>query len=267
MRPTFCGISLLYLTLCLVPATALAETGQKSEALRHYELGLAHVQNKIYGEAIAEFNQAYDLGRDFAVLYDIGQAYLAIDEPARAVKVLQRYLGEGGKHVPNARRKEVEDEIAKQQERIATVIVRAKFPGAVIKVDGVEVGKTPLAEGLQLNAGVHVVTASAQGYRPWEQRLELAGGDRRNLEVALEPGASVAAGGSRSSATDSTGSAEQAQPFTAGATDTEAARPGSGPFPPRKTVAFALGGLGAGALVVGAVFGVRALSKRNDSDA
>jgi hypothetical protein len=250
-------VPLLCLTVALGSAAALAEPSGEAEALRHYQLGVSRVQQKAYGEAIAEFNQAYDIGHDFAVLYDIGQAYLAIDEPTRALKALRNYLAEGGKHVPTARRKEVEDEIAKQQQRVATVVLRAKLPGVMVKVDGVEVGKTPLGEDLDLKAGAHTIAASAQGYRPWEQKLELAGGDRRNLDVVLESDDSPL--GSSQPPAGGAGPAEQ--------TAAEAAAPVSGPFPVRRAVAYGLGGVGVAAVVVGSVFGLRAISKRNDSDA
>lgn len=255
MKPAFGGIHLVCLALGLLPALAHAESADEAEALRHYQLGLANVQRRAFGEAIAEFNQAYDIGHDFAVLYDIAQAYLAIDEPARALQMFERYLAEGGQYVPDARRKEVEGEIAKQRERVAKVVIRTQFQGAVVKVDGVEVGKTPLAEDLVLNAGVHVVAAAAEGHRPWEMRLELAGGDRRNLEVALEPEGTPADASS------------VAQGALAGQTGQRAGTPAAEPGKTRRMVAYVVGGVGLGALAVGSVFGVRALTKRRDSDA
>jgi serine/threonine-protein kinase len=246
----------LLVLACLVPAAARAESADEAEALRRYQLGLADVERGAFGEAIAEFNQAYALGHDFAVLYDIAQAYLAMDEPALALKALRKYLADGGNHVPGARRQEVEEEIARQAKRIATIVVRSQFQGAVIQVDGAEVGRTPLAENLELPAGVHVIAATAQGHRPWEMRLEVAGGDRKNLEIALEP-AEPAAPDAKAAA----------HPELAGPAAEKASAPVSDPLARRRIVAYALGGVGVGALVVGSVFGLRAISKRNDSDA
>jgi hypothetical protein len=254
MKPA-CGGILFCLVFCLVPAMAHAESADESEALRHYKLGLANVQRKAFGEAIAEFNLAYDVGHDFAVLYDIAQAYLAIDEPARALKMFKRYLAEGGNYVPDARRKEVEGEITKQQERVATVVIRTQFEGAVITVDGAEVGKTPLAEDLVLNVGVHVIAAAAPGHRSWEMRLELAGGDRRNLEVVLEADQPAEVVSSVAG-----GSAVAGQP--AGQSGPPAVAAGR----TRKVAAYIVGGAAIGALVVGSVFGVRAITKRRESD-
>lgn len=255
MKSACVGTSLVFLA-CLVPASARAESADEAEALRRYQLGLADVERRAFGEAIAEFNQAYNLGHDFAVLYNIAQAYLAMDEPALALKALRKYLVEGGKNVPSVRRQEVEEEIARQEKRVATIVVRSQFQGAVIKVDGAEAGRTPLLENLELPAGVHVIAATAQGYRPWEMRLEVAGGDRRNLEIALEPAEPAPRDAKAAARPELTGPA--AEKGSAPAADAQARR---------RIVAYALGGVGAGALVVGSVFGLRAISKRNDSDA
>ena len=252
MTPIRGGLCLPILTLLSAPTPAHAQPNQKAEALQHYERGMSQVQSKAFGEAITEFNQAYELGHDFAVLYDLGQAYLWIDEPARAVKSFKKYLSEGGKHVPGSKRKEVEQEIVMQEGRIAIVIIHAKQEGVLIKVDGGEVGKTPLPEGLELNAGAHVLSASAQGFQSWEMKLELASGDRRNIEVVLSLGEPVV------------GAAGEAAPTPPA--DSAAAGTSRPALLDRRTIAYVLGSVGVATLVVGSVFGVRAILKRNDSD-
>ena len=270
MRLAFRGVPWLCAAICLAPAASLAEPNQKAEALRHYDLGLSHMRSKAYGEAIAELNQAYDLGHDFAVLYDVGLVYTAMDEPVHAIQTLKRYLSEGGRRIASARRKDTEAEIARLEGRIATVVIHAKLDGIVIRVDGIEAGKTPLPDGLRINAGSHLLAASAAGHRAWEQRLALAGGDRRNLDVDLEPGESPAVAAAPAmpppTVPASAGLAEPAQPSVAGTATTQAPAPAPTSFPTRKVAAYALGGLGVGALVIGGVYGVEAISKRQDSD-
>jgi len=258
MKATLVGLSLLGLALMAGHPVVAAESDPKAEALQHYELGMTHVNNKAYGEAIAEFNRAYELSQDFAVLYDIGQSYIAIDEPARAIKVLKQYLADGGKGVASARRKEVEEEIARQEARVATVLVHSEREGAMVKVDGADVGKTPLPEGLQLNAGTHLVAVTLDGYQVWEQRLQLVGGDRRNLEVVFVP---------VETAPEAATPAAPGGQGAAGETAASVTAPAGAPFPVRKTVAYVLGGVGVATLAVGAVFGVRAITQRRDSDA
>ena len=103
-----------------------------------------------------------------------------------AVKTLKKFLAEGGKQVPAVRRKEAEAAVSTQQRRIASVTIHATVDGLVLRVDGIAVGKTPLPAPLELKAGAHFLSASVEGYRPWDQPLDLAGGEKRDLEIRLE---------------------------------------------------------------------------------
>ena len=278
MKLACLGYSLIGVVICSVPSATFARPDQKMEALRHYDHGLSLMKDKAYGEAIAEFNQSYDLEHDFAVLRDIGKAYIAIDQPVFAVKALKQYLGEGGKKISGAERKPIEDQIAEQERRIATVTIQTAQDGAIIRVDGIEMGKTPLSEGILVNAGSHLFTVSVVGNPPWEQRLALAGGERRILEIRFESSGPVAV--TPLPPVESLIPVSAATPPTAlpaSPSQTEASAPvqgvatqGSPPTPSSpgrgRTVAYVVGGLGVGALIVGGVFGARANSKRHDSD-
>lgn len=59
---------------------------------------------------------------------------------------------------------------------------------AEVSVDGVAVGRTPLA-GVELPAGVHRVTVVAPRYQPWESALTVeGGGTTQRVEAPLTPG-------------------------------------------------------------------------------
>lgn len=259
--------------LAWASAASAGQAGAKAEARRHHELGQSSLASQAYGQAIAELNQAYDLGHDFAVLYDIGRAYVAMEQPVFAVKTLKKYLAEGGKQIAPARRKEVEATITEQERRIATVIVQAPIAGTVVRVDGIEVGRAPLSAPIELGAGPHLVSASAAGYLPWEMPIDLVGGDRRTLEVRLlatdtptdaPASATVVVVPPRPPLPPPPAPDPLATAAVAPTPEPPAAAPA--PFPTRKVVTYAVGGVGVAALVVGGIYGARAISKRNESD-
>jgi len=272
MRQVFHGVLGLCVVLCLAPASSLAQASAKAEARRHHDLGLSSMKKKAYGEAIAELNQAYDLGHDYAVLYDIGQAYVAIEQPVFAVKMLKKFLAEGGRQIPASRRKEVEATIAAEQRRIASVTIRAAVDGVVMRVDGIAVGKTPLPAPVELGAGPHFLSASAEGYHPWDQPVDLAGGEARAVELRLEPSEGVppappAAVPQPAPVAMPTVTAPPPAPSLL--TETTSApppAPTSTALPTRKVVAYALGGLGIAALAVGGLYGIAAISNLHDSN-
>jgi hypothetical protein len=55
------------------------------------------------------------------VLYNIGQAELALDRPQLAIETLRRYLAEGGEQIDPARRAEVVSTITTELERLGPV--------------------------------------------------------------------------------------------------------------------------------------------------
>jgi tetratricopeptide (TPR) repeat protein len=113
----------LALSLCtavITPAgNARAEqTEERALARGHFSRGLELAQTGSYEAALAEFKLAYQLSPHFSVLYNIGQAELALERPALAVETLRRYLVEGGEQIEPARRAEVTSTIATELERL-----------------------------------------------------------------------------------------------------------------------------------------------------
>jgi hypothetical protein len=185
----------------------------------------------------------------------------------------------------------VEDAILAQERRIATVTIRSDLAGAAVRLDGNEVGRTPLAGAIRVSAGSHVIEASLPGYPAWEQRLVLAGQERRIVDVVFGPAsvasppvvsgvpaAPVAAAAPMPALpppvetpppTAFTGGTP-AQPAPAAATPADGATLATAPPPGRGRVriatAIVLGVVGAGGIATGSVFGLRAFAKKSDSD-
>lgn len=86
-------------------------------ARAHFNRGVELARAGSYEAALAEFQQAYRISPHFSVLYNIGQAELALERTAAALDTLRRYLAEGGEQIEPARRAEVESTIATELER------------------------------------------------------------------------------------------------------------------------------------------------------
>jgi tetratricopeptide (TPR) repeat protein len=82
---------------------------QKQEMRQHYEKATRAYDVQKYGEAIDEYQRAYEIGGDPAMLYNIGQAHRLADQLPEAVRFYRRYL----QRSPNARnRDDVDRKIA-----------------------------------------------------------------------------------------------------------------------------------------------------------
>jgi copper chaperone CopZ len=181
--------SLLILLVLVSSASPVAAAERPSAASReqaaaHFQLGIAFYKSGDYPAALAEFNAAYKAAPSWAVLFNIGIAERRLYRYGDAVRTLNRYLEEGGKAVPKARRDEVKRELSEVRALVAEVTVTVEGASAEVRVDGAVVGKSPLAEPLLLGPGRHVLRAE-RGADAAEETLELVSGTQ--VPVALSP--------------------------------------------------------------------------------
>jgi tetratricopeptide (TPR) repeat protein len=82
---------------------------QKQDMKTHYEKATRAYDIQKYGEAVLEYQQAYEIGGDPAMLYNVAQAYRLDNQLPEAIRFYRRYL----QRSPNARnREDVEHKIA-----------------------------------------------------------------------------------------------------------------------------------------------------------
>jgi hypothetical protein len=192
------GLAMLAIPTGPIAARADSTVNARAEAKKHFDRAMELNEDGQVAEAVIELKRCYELSPHHTVLYNLGQAYITLAKPVEAVAALQRYLDEGGKAIKPARRAEVEQEIARQKTRIATLEIRGLPDGAVVTIDGEEAGKAPLAAPVGVGVGTHVVAATAAGYEPGEAKIEIAGEDSKVVELKLvtragQPAAAVAA--------------------------------------------------------------------------
>jgi hypothetical protein len=166
-------------------APQAAQANEKEEARKHYDRAIELVDDGQLEGAIVEFQRSYDLTHHFAVLYNIGQVFVSLAKPVEAVDAYERYLADGAKKIPAVRRTEVEQEIARQKARIATLEIRGLPEGAAVRLDGKEIGKAPLAAPARVGVGTHAIAASAEGYDPTATEVTVAGEDQRVVDLVL----------------------------------------------------------------------------------
>jgi tetratricopeptide (TPR) repeat protein len=105
------------LALCTLPCALAAPRiaradDPRGDARAHYARGLELAAQNGYAGALREFNEAYNISPQYAVLYNIGQAHIALGQTAEAIEALSRYLRDGGDRVSPLRRSQVERQIA-----------------------------------------------------------------------------------------------------------------------------------------------------------
>jgi tetratricopeptide (TPR) repeat protein len=177
------------------PGTSPAPPQDPREAARvRFAQGLERAGQSDYEGALREFTAAYELSPHFAVLYNIGQSLIALGRPLEAVDTLSKYLRDGQEQVPPDRRLQAETQISLLQSLFAELTITTDRPGALISVDGREVGRTPLYQPLRLAAGTHAVSAVVEapgGTTTTNRTVTIMPGERQVLRLGLPAPATI----------------------------------------------------------------------------
>ena len=182
-----------------------------------------------YETAIGLWQRAYALDARPALQYNLAQAYGRLGQLERESEALERFIDTAPPEsatLPAARARQ-----AALRERLARtgVEVAGAPDGALVLIDGVERGRTPLPEPIRVPGGEHTITLRAPGYADFQTGLSVNPGDVERVTVVMVPSA------------------------TPGPTDGEDRRV--------SPAAWALFGVGGAALVTGTTLGVLALGE------
>src|SRR5205085_2302567 len=79
---------------------------------------------------------------------------------------------------------------AKVKPTTGGVDVRAAVPGAVVIIDGTEVGPAPLRKD-DMAPGPHIIIVKAVGFREWKQTIQIVAGEVQPLTPELSEGSKI----------------------------------------------------------------------------
>ncbi|MFT3766204.1 MAG: PEGA domain-containing protein [Minicystis sp.] len=194
-KKTFCSLAAAAL---LVSRAALAQQppapppaeAAADEGKTRFQRGVQLFRENDFRSALVEFRRAYELTKNYKVLYNIGQTEYELQDYAGALRSFQRYLADGGAELEAARRTQVEEDIKKLGARVARIEIKSNAADAEVLVDDVVIGKTPLKDPVLVSIGRRKVTIQKGGLVSAARFVDLAGGDRIAVTVELaEPSA------------------------------------------------------------------------------
>jgi len=187
--------SLLLMVSLLGVSPALAdgapEDPRRAEARAHFERGVAHVDRSEWDAALAEFLASR---KALATSKNTYNAAVCLRKMNRFDEALEMYetLLRDYPDISAEDRKVAERERAQLESSVGAIELRGGLARATVVVDGRERGVMPLEKPLRVGAGSHQVRVSAEGYLPFEARVDVTGMQKVDLEVKL---AALTAGG------------------------------------------------------------------------
>jgi hypothetical protein len=159
----------------------------------------------------------------------------------RQAEVMSRQRGDADRQAEAARRAEpIEPVLSKVILRVAPA---ARVPGLEVKWEGRAIGAGLLDSAFPVDSGEHTIEAGAPGHKSWTGKVVVrANGGTSNVEVpALALGASDAAPGAMA----------PHLPF----------------WGVQRTIGLSVGVVGLAGVVIGSIYGVKAIGKKSDADA
>ena len=182
------SIRVLFVLTLLVAGTyappVLAQLSS-DRAADHFDRAMEHVQQREYEQAVKEFQRAYELEPNHAVLYNLAQVYSAMQRPIDAIRTLHECLSIGGSELKPARVARVRQLIEEQKQKLALLQIRAQPETAEILIDGEAV--EPLPDGrVPVAPGERDLLLRAPDHAPWSRQLIAKAGHEVTLEVTLE---------------------------------------------------------------------------------
>ena len=158
-----------------------------AEAIALFHKGIEAFAKENYPDALLFFTQSYELNPNPNVLYNIGMCHRALFEYAASVETLQEYLDVKGGSVPTAEKKEIKRIIAEMEKSLATLEIAVSTSGAGVRIDGEDVGLSPLPGSFRLDPGGHEIVVKKEGYETFRKDIILKTGEKREIVITLYP--------------------------------------------------------------------------------
>ncbi|WP_437293172.1 hypothetical protein [Sorangium sp. So ce426] len=183
-----------------VEAVAFAETGDATGAPRDdstraaqiYSAGVAAAREDRWRDAYAAYLEAWTLKRHFQIAANLARAELKLGMHRDAAEHIAFFLreAEGVSELDRALGRQMLEEA---KARISTLTIVASRPGALVLVDGVPAGTSPLEREVYVEPGKRMIEAQIQGERPAKISVALAPGASQEVELSFGEHAAAAA--------------------------------------------------------------------------
>lgn len=169
-----------------------AARAEEADVEARFRRGVELYNEADFRSAAAEFRRAHEASGNYKILFNLAQCEHQLTEYAAAYATLERYLAEAGARLPDARRREVDDQLDELRARTAAVTLVSSVDGALLALDGRDVGTSPLASPVRIDAGTHRAAARRTGFVEASVTFHVTSGEAREVRLAPEAAPSPA---------------------------------------------------------------------------
>jgi len=159
-------------------AARVAARAKVQEGARVFERGQM-------ADALARFDEAYALFPSALIQYNRAQALRGMGRNIEAADALEQFLAEA----PAAgrdKRAEAQQDLAELRRKLGSIRIACAVAGAMVVLDGREIGETPLAKPVRVDVGKRDLTVRKAGRQTFHASVDVTPQSEQKVEVALE---------------------------------------------------------------------------------
>jgi PEGA domain/Tetratricopeptide repeat len=175
----------LLLLACMLVGSLLGRAGAQDAdqalAKERFQRGVASYEAGQYGEALADFQEAYRLKPHPLVRVNIANCYDKLDRPVEAIFHFDLFMS--SKQGSPEQRAEIKEALKGLRKRVGKLMLDVAPDGAHVTIDDSDERRAPILEPITLKAGPHEVAVSLDGYDTLRRTVDVLA--EETLEVSL----------------------------------------------------------------------------------
>lgn len=140
-----------------------------------------------YERALQAFNKAYEVFNSSQIYFAIAEAETKLERWLDAIKHYQLIVKDD--KMPQAKKDAAKTKIGEISSNVVTLMMTVTPEGALVMVDGKEVGLAPLSDPVYLAPGEHTVAVTYNGFTPQEftEAMEAGAPIEKTIELKRIP--------------------------------------------------------------------------------
>lgn len=170
----------------LAQPTPPPETAAADRAAELFEQGKALYRAQRLQEAYEAFHSAWELQKNYDIAANLGVAEIALGKARSAAEHLSYALRALPSSESAAKRAALEARLGDAQEETAAMRIEVSEQGAIVLVDGLPVGRSPLADTIFVEPGRHSIEARGANDTVARTVVDVSKGSSQELLLTLK---------------------------------------------------------------------------------
>ena len=180
-------VALVCLVMSLAAGEAVAGGADRARASELFVQGNRLFKRGLYLDALKKFRQAQKLFPSHKIDLNIGSTLDALGRRTEAAAYFERFLVQASS-APEKITKLARKRLEQLKRKLGSVRLTCLEEGAVVRVDGKSVGRTPLDLPIYLEPGEHRVELLKERFAPFSRAVTIKAGEHGTLDAAKTDG-------------------------------------------------------------------------------